>query len=87
MVVHDVEHHGEAAAVRLVDQAAQPVGAAVARLGGERGDAVVAPVARPGNWAIGMSSIAVTPRACNARSSGTTASNVPSDVNVPTWSS
>ncbi len=35
-------------AVRLVDQALEVVGAAVGRIGGERHDAVVAPVARAG---------------------------------------
>ncbi len=45
VVVHDVEHDAEPEPVRGVDEAGQPVGAAVGVLHGEREHAVVAPVA------------------------------------------
>src|SRR5262249_8666523 len=46
VVVDDVEEHHESVPMRSIDKALQVLGAAVAMLGRERQDAVVAPIAR-----------------------------------------
>ena len=48
VVVDDVEKGGEARAVRRIDQPREPGRSAIVGVRGERRDAVVAPVARPG---------------------------------------
>ena len=87
MVVDDVEHDGEAGAVRGVDQPLEPERAAVGGVRGGQVDAVIAPAVAAGVSAIGGSSIVVTPRSRSAARCGIAASNVPSCVNVPTSSS
>ena len=84
VVVDDVEEHHQAEPVRGVDQRLQIRRACRSAFGRERQNAVVAPVARAGKSAIGISSIAVTPRSASRGNSPLTPAKPPRN---PTCSS
>jgi hypothetical protein len=84
VVVHHVQDDAEIERVRPVDERAQLVRRAVDMRWRVQADAVISPSEAPGNSAIGIISITVTPIRASSSSSRMAAGQVPSGVKVPT---
>ena len=84
MIIDDVEKDPEPVIVRGVDQRLEIVGRAITAFRRERQHAVVTQLRSPGNSAIGINSIAVTPSAASCGNSRATPANPPKN---PAWSS
>ena len=87
MVVDDVDDHAEISTVCRIDERGEALRAAVGGKGRRGVETVIAPARSPTNVAIGITSIARTPRSRSEPRRLLIASKVPASVKVPTWSS